>query len=163
MVYILLKTGEASLLNLYNPPANASILSSTEEKSDNSSATEEYSFRYLKQIYKVSRKIGTITSPRQINTRHDKPQTDKHQTRQILDIINIRHNMIQNITCVCYVQRLLSLMLILSRVCRVQCLSVQGRLQFCSHKNNYYFFIFFYFKIFMWLKNLEKTTYEMKI
>ena len=29
-----------------------------------------------------------ITNPRQTNTRHDKPQTGKHQTRQTLDITN---------------------------------------------------------------------------
>ena len=33
---------------------------------------------------------GTITDPRRTNSRNDKPQTDKHQTQQTLDMI--KHN-----------------------------------------------------------------------
>ena len=65
-------------------------------------------------------KSGTITDSRQTNTMHDKPQTDKHQTRQTLDMIYIRHK--QHF----YVQGLLFIMLIMSRVFRVQCLPIQG-------------------------------------
>ena len=52
----------------------------------------------------------------QTYTRHDKPKTDKHQTKQILDMIKIRHNTRHN-------QRLLCVGFVTSYASHVQGLS----------------------------------------
>ena len=46
--------------------------------------------------------------------------------RHTLEITNIRHDIVYNMTSVCYVEDSLCLILTISRVCRVWCLSVLG-------------------------------------
>ena len=69
--------------------------------------TERIHREHVSQHFQV-----TITYLRQINTRHDKPQTVKHQTRQ---------------TCL---SDMLCLMFTMSRVCHAFCQSIQGWLQY---------------------------------
>ena len=54
-----------------------------------------------------------VLDPRQTNTRHDEPLTDEQQTRESLDIINIRQNKYK-----------LHLVFVTFRICHDECLSV---------------------------------------